>query len=370
MKINANAFGAAGADAAQKVAVEADQAPPKSFKTNATVHAAVLNTNAADNLDGGQAVSDANLAATVATPIQQPIFTKAARLHTDSQSQENQPVENKEAKPSSDRNNDRLKWIWRRKASPSSKPKVSEAIEPNNSRPLLIVAGVFVIGAILGPWLAQKAAPEQSKPAGPNPAVQVVADTLNGGTFAAAPVAPNAGLVANPQSPTEVNPAGNPQSAVQIPQAGEERYTAMLERMKKGDGSPVDPVTVVPKIDPNAQRPQSPATDSSKPIDPYPKVAIPLEIEKPGNAGKVTSEPIQLERSIAPSGRYVVLRIERNPDGVLAALLMPLGGRQAIDSTWVFVGDATSDGMVIENINTTSVVMRTSNGRSIQIALN
>jgi hypothetical protein len=144
----------------------------------------------------------------------------------------------------------------------------------------------------------------------------------------------------------------------------------MLERMKRGEASPSEPVTVIGKIDPNAQRPQPPTADPAKPVDPYPKVAIPLEIEKPSNSVKITSEPIQLERSMAPSGRYVVLRIERNPEGVLAALLMPLGGRQAVDSAWVFVGDATSDGLVIENITSTSVVMRTSNGRSIQVALN
>jgi hypothetical protein len=173
------------------------------------------------------------------------------------------------------------------------------------------------------------------------------------------------------QQETASAPAAVEQT-IAIPSEGEERYAAMLARMKQGTPSPQHTVQIVPKINSQAAVP-APSTSrqelAAPQVDPYPKESIPLEIEKRDLTVRSESKPIAIERNLSPSGRYIVLRIERNQQGIPAALMMPIGGRQAIDSAWVFVGDATSDGMVIENITSDTVVMKAANGRSIQIAL-
>lgn len=366
MKINSNAFGAPGAAAEKKLAADGETPAPASFGRKPP---------APETQESAGAPTDQEIGA--AAPSSEPqaverisLFTRPAKTPVKGADHGDEAAAEAVQSPS-DPKSKKLTWAWRRKpVAPKVGDQVSAARLPNKSRPMLIVAGVFVVGAILGPWLAQKSAPAQPQAAGPNPAVQAVADTLNGGTFGAAPRV--AGLetpVAGPASDEVALPSAvAPQ--VQIPALGEDRYTAMLQQMKSGDGSASQPVTVVPKINPALQPSRSGEQESYKPVDVYPKVAIPLEIEKSTTPANATADLIQIERNVSPTGRYVVLRIERNPEGILAALLMPLGGRQAIDSAWVFVGDATSDGMVVENIVSNSVIMRTTNGRSIQIALN
>ncbi|CAM8641353.1 hypothetical protein MCEMSEM18_03468 [Comamonadaceae bacterium] len=365
MKINLSAFGAPGEEASAKQAHQAVTFKPHAG-TSADAEKIVADTQLPQVTQENTNTEEAQHEPPSAP---RSLFTRPAGNSaaepgaTDAPSS---PVDEKsEAKRSTG-----LKWTWPRRSASSPKERVSAAIEPNKSRPLLIVAGVFVIGAVVGPWLAQRSAPPQQQAGGPNSAVQAVADTLNGGAFASSPAptvaTPGAGM--SPTTEVSLGSVATPQ--VEIPAAGEERYAAMLERMKKGEAAPQEPLTIIPEMKGTAKQASPAKLEIAKPVDPYPKVAIPLQIEKTAEQSKTQSDLIQIERGITPSGKYVVLRIERNPEGLLAALLMPVGGRQAIDSAWVFVGDATSDGMVVENINANSVVMRTVSGRSVQIALN
>ncbi|MDT8992872.1 hypothetical protein RQP54_18505 [Curvibacter sp. APW13] len=301
-----------------------------------------------------------------------PMFTRAATAQRVPDAEQVDSVNQQEA-PAEATKNDAparsIRWRWRPTGKPGKTDEASSSAKvPNKSRPAVIIAAMFVAGIVAGPWLLQKTAPAQPQAAGPNPSVQAVADTLNRGTFANAPASP----VAVPNEVAAPTPAADVKDPI-IPAAGEERYAAMLERMRAGgQAQPQEPITVIKKI--NAAQQPTPTTSSqvdgsATPKDPYPAEAIPLEIEKTAKSAKAQEQAIVIERHLSPSGNYTVLRIERNPQGQLAALLMPTGGRQAIDSAWVFVGDATTDGMVIENITGNSVVLRTPSGRSIQIAV-
>jgi len=61
----------------------------------------------------------------------------------------------------------------------------------------------------------------------------------------------------------------------------------------------------------------------------------------------------------------LVLRIAFDQDGNGAALVMPLGGRPALDAAWVRRGDRTADGFTIEAVDTTLVRVKTPANRVI-----
>lgn len=377
MKINSSAFGAAGAAAEKRVTESTPPSVRPSFvpRGGSDSEGRVDPDLNPEPVDDRQKIQDSVLDVSdpTGTPTAgAPMFTKARKgpaqdVVTGTAAEAHQ--DSGEGKAESKRvEKSRLHWAWKRSKSTTETEPKSSAMVPNNSRPLVIVAAVFVGGLIVGPWIVQNATPSQQQPAGPNPSVQAVADTLKGGAFGSAPSAP-----ANPVEPGVVAGTVQDEPKAEIPMEGEARYEAMLARMKQGGAEAQEPVKIVPKIS-QSTTPSSGAgmvkqESANAPVDPYPKEAIPLDIEHGTAKPKDEPKTIAIEQGIAPSGRYIVLRIERNQQGIPAALLMPIGGRQAIDSAWVFVGDATSDGLVIENITSNTVVMKTATGRSIQIAL-
>lgn len=375
MKINSKAFGASGAAAERKIEEEGTPNRP-SFIPSGESAGAHQDAEAVPTLDAAEPAQITETVSSAASAPSVPMFTRPrkntpqpapAEVCEAPKDEAKDPVAQEEPKPKS-----RLRWSWPKKRTQSVEEPTSTAKVPNKSRPMVIVAGVFVVGAIVGPWVAQKSNPVQTPAAGPNPAVQAVADTLKGGALGSAPAVPG-GTAAIAPAPVEASQATTAlQPQINIPTEGEERYTAMLERMKQGGSTPQDALKIVPKLNP-AAAPVAPSTARNATVapqvDPYPKDAIPLAIENGAGQVKVDTKPIAIERSLAPSGNYIVLRIERNAQGTPAALMMPIGGRQALDAAWVFIGDATTDGMVIENITANTVVVKTANGRSIQLAL-
>lgn len=334
-----------------------------------------------DHAEPPEALAAHGSSRSVAPPSGTPVFTRAHKRQNPDPRAEPETQEPEVAQPvpkTSKSRRSALEWLGSLRkvtAKRSDDEPISAAKEPNRNRLVIVAAVLVVVGAIVGPWLAQTTVPPQQVAAGPTPAVQAVADTLNGGGFASAPATAaletEGSVVAVPKEP--------PMGRSEIPAQGEARYQAMLERLRQGDTGSKDGIKIVGAIDPNvsvgagAKGPVAKVQEvvQPKPQDLYPKDPIPLRIERTGDAVSVDSTPkaLVIERGVVPSGHYVVLRIEPNPQGMLSALLMPLGGRQALDSAWVFVGDATSDGMVVENITRSIVVLRTPNGRNIQIAL-
>ncbi len=381
MKINSKAFGAAGEAVEKKIADSESPAPRGSFIPRGGDHSDqdVSDQEKLQRPEGYIQTTIQSPPPVPATPSPTeagvPMFTRprkpAPTLESESTTkQENQAPNESATHADKPEKKPIWNWAWKRKKAKIEVEPKSSAMLPNKSRPAVIFGAIFVVGLIIGPWIAQKATPGQQVPAGPNPAVQAVVDTLKGGTLGSAQPVPAAAF--QPPQDTATSTSTD-QPPTPIPAGGEERYAAMLEKMKQGSVTPQEPVKIVPKINqstlPSASLAPSRQEQPSASADPYPKESIPLAIEKGAGQISVEVKPIAIERSMSPSGKYIVLRIERNPQGHPAALLMPIGGRQAVDAAWVFIGDATSDGMVIENITSNTVVLQTANGRSLQIAL-
>lgn len=261
----------------------------------------------------------------------------------------------------------KMAWNWRlfRSKPAASELPISSAKKENPTRVWVAVVIIFVIGAVLGPWLSQNPAPPAPQPAGPNPAAKAIADTLNGESFGS--LAKTEPGVDHVVQQTEVAPPTPTVEPKPIAPEGEARYLDMLTRMKESTN--VDAPKVVPKIDPSARTSISPQEYAySQPVNPYPASPIPLEIEKGTSLTESEQPKLEIDRGLTPAGRYVVLQLAYNEQGILSALMMPIGGRRAIDAAWVFVGDATSDGLVVEAISRSAVVLRTPNGRTIALS--
>lgn len=266
-------------------------------------------------------------------------------------------------------------WTPKKKAAPQSEaPGRASAKKPNTSRPMVIVAAALLAGAILGPWLSQKAAPPAPQAAGPNEAAKQIAETLRGGGLGS--TAEGTSNPTPPAAPAAQETVEEAPERAPIAAQGDARYLAMLDRMKEdkpaADGGP----KVVPKLDASAAPAASGGTARTSAgqravnVDPYPEKPIPLDIEQGAQTQFAAQRPeprLAVVQGEARPGNFVVLRIDRNADGVWSALMMPAGGRIKSEAAWVFVGDSTSDGFEVQSIAAGSVSLRTPTGRYIQL---
>ncbi len=102
-----------------------------------------------------------------------------------------------------------------------------------------------------------------------------------------------------------------------------------------------------------------------RPVNPYPDTPISLSIEGSVDQAAAANTPLRVTNETAPNGRYLVLRIAADQGGHTAALVMPLGGRPALDAAWIRSGDRTADGFTIEAVESKLVRVRTPANRVI-----
>lgn len=273
-----------------------------------------------------------------------------------------QPVET--AAPKSGKPEYKL-WAWKRGA----KAKIEDAAESpakkvNQARYAIIGAIVFAVGIVVAPWFAnQTGKNEAEKPMGPN-AAAVVASTLSNSAMGVA--IPTGAADSNDTSATatvgaEPAPA---QSQVSIPAAGEARYTAMLGAIKDSEtvtGVPAISVKHIPKAadSKNTNEIEAPAVKRI--------TAVPLQMETGADLSAGTPDGEADNANAKASELFKVVRIDQNRIGEFVAYIAPIGGREATQGSWAFVGDTTRSGFYIEGITAYHVLLRAPNGRVQQL---
>ncbi len=261
-------------------------------------------------------------------------------------------------------------WSLRRKPGEAAQP-LSAATKPNRQRTMVIAAALFLVGIVVGPWLAQKAIPQPPPAPAPGQSVQAIADTLKASALGLpVPSMPQSGTASLSEAAAAASPASAP-----LPATGEERYLSMLQALKATQPEAQPPIRVVPRMAGAAPADAMEGRGATRPVaarEAYPAVPITLDIEQDQAARARTGDNLAAQNlapttAAIPTGRYLVLRIAPSRDGALAALMVPLGGDPARDAQWVYAGDATADGFAVEGVSARHVVLRSPSGRLVQL---
>ena len=252
--------------------------------------------------------------------------------------------------------------LWSKRADMKVVQPASPPTQKKGNPRVWVGAGIILIlGIIAGPWIAQTAIPDAPQPAGPGGAASAVAETLKASALGVA-IGP-----VDTQQPAPLPASASLAADPPIPSKGEGRYLSMLDQVRSGG---IAPIEVVPKV----QSQTAPTRDGQTyaapraprpPINPYPDTPISLSIEGSVDQAAAANTPLRVTNETAPNGRYLVLRIAADQGGHTAALVMPLGGRPALDAAWIRSGDRTVDGFTIEAVESKLVRVRTPANRVI-----